>query len=109
MKNLAEKCLKYVCKRAGKIFEGNNHLSLSKKALLALVARDDLSVREVTLFNAVVSWSKSKSPQEYKEVLAEFLPFIRFTQIRAKDMINHVFPTGNVWLVKRCFFTNWFN
>lgn len=62
---------------------------------MELLKRDDLRVREVAVFQAVLDWasSKCKTNEEALQKAREFLSVIRFSAISSRDMVTHVFPT----------------
>lgn len=100
LKKLADKCLAHICKRSTRIFQTLHHLKLSREALVTLLQRDDLNAREILIFQAVIQWLEERFPGNKEEQNREarvFMPYLRFSAISAKDLINHVFSRSGLF------------
>jgi len=75
-------------------------MELSPDRLIVLLRSDDLRVKEVDLWNAVVRWAKAQirtfktKDKDLKTVLAPIVPFIRFPLFTVQEFATYVQGAG---------------
>ena len=82
--------------------ESDQVLHLSHVTLVSLLGRDNLSTKEIELFDAAKRWAEAQcdendvypTGEEMRRVLAEAVNLIRFPTIRRQDFAQRVVPTG---------------
>ena len=82
--------------------ESDQVLHLSHVTLVSLLGRDNLSTKEIELFDAAKRWAEAQcdendvypTGEEMRRVLAEAVNLIRFPTIRPQDFARRVVPTG---------------
>jgi len=85
------------CKEAAKLLELKSWQSASKETIIAFLKEDDFAAPEVQIWEAVVAWAKRQVKSEkddYKAVLKDVLPFIRFPVMTSTDIATKVVPIG---------------
>eukprot|EP00823_Brevimastigomonas_motovehiculus_P002226 TRINITY_DN1395_c0_g1_i1.p1 TRINITY_DN1395_c0_g1~~TRINITY_DN1395_c0_g1_i1.p1 ORF type:complete len:542 (-),score=99.07 TRINITY_DN1395_c0_g1_i1:205-1830(-) len=83
-----------------KVIKTDGFLTLSAKRLAQLCQCNSLNVAEVVLFKAVIRWAKAQllsqkledKPENYKTVLKEILPHIRFPTMSSEELSLAVAP-----------------
>jgi hypothetical protein len=99
-------CTDCMSKSPQKIFKLFDFTSLSEKAIISLIKRDDLQMKEIEIWDHVLKWSLEKnstllqdpttwSDNDFKlmeNTLQHFLPLIRFFSLSSKDFFQKVRP-----------------
>ncbi|RHZ86041.1 hypothetical protein Glove_55g63 [Diversispora epigaea] len=105
------KCLKQfyndiIVKHPNLIFESEDFTSLEETALVSLLKRDDLQIKEIEIWDYVIKWGIAQNPtlptnlEEWpkenfmtlKTTLRQCLPLIRYFHISDKDIWRNVKP-----------------
>src|SRR5947199_2274655 len=105
---LKEFCLDYICERPTLLFDSENYSSLDKNILLILLSRNDIFMDEVDIWNYLFKWSIAQlssnlrvdnlsnwSLRDFsllKEIILEFIPLIRWSEISSIEFKKHVAP-----------------
>ncbi|RIB28944.1 hypothetical protein C2G38_1313661 [Gigaspora rosea] len=106
LQKLQDWCNDIIAKYPDKIFEYRDFINLQENALISLIIRDDLQMKEVKIWNNVIEWGIAQNPglpsdsktwsQEnfltLKTTLRNLLPLIRYFQMSADDIIDSVRP-----------------
>ncbi|RIB28939.1 hypothetical protein C2G38_2058015 [Gigaspora rosea] len=106
LKKLQDWCNDIIAKYPDTIFESRDFINLQENALISLIIRDDLQMKEVKIWNNVIEWGIAQNPdltsdsktwsQEnfltLKTTLRNLLPLIRYFQMSADDIIDSVRP-----------------
>jgi len=104
LQKLQEWCNNIAAKYPDKVFESSDFTILQENALVSLISRDDLQMKEVNIWNHVIKWgiaqnpglpsdSKTWSHENFltlKITLQNCLPLIRYFQMSADDIIDSV-------------------
>ncbi|RIB24650.1 hypothetical protein C2G38_2168076 [Gigaspora rosea] len=99
-------CNDIVVKYPDKIFESEDFFSLQDNALVSLISRDDLQMKEVKIWNHVIKWGIAQNsglqsdPEDWsienflalKTTLRNCLPHIRYFQMSSDEFIDNVQP-----------------
>ncbi|GBB91099.1 hypothetical protein RclHR1_18210002 [Rhizophagus clarus] len=104
-KKLQDYCLQSICKEPLPFIDSKSCLLLDKNVVFSLIERDDLQVREITIWNFLIKWGIEQSDLGYdrinwnndnyealKNTLDQFIPLIRFVGISHKDLCGKVLP-----------------
>ncbi|CAG8679074.1 3996_t:CDS:2, partial [Ambispora leptoticha] len=94
------------------VFMAKDFVLLDRQTLLSLLQRDDLTVKEINIWQRVIEWgiahtfninslnfSSEWTPEQFASLqvtLAEFLPLVRIFQISAVDLHARVFPFESI-------------
>ncbi|KAG9292213.1 hypothetical protein G9A89_023933 [Geosiphon pyriformis] len=104
---LKNHCLKMVSDEPYLIFESENFLSFEDSVLVALLKRDDLGMEEVEIWNSLVRWGISNTPEiaskdvtlwspddfiALEQTLHECVSLIRYSAISGEDYFEYVVP-----------------
>jgi len=93
---LATHALTFICKNFHLLFEQEEFEYLPAKCVKDILKQDDLWVeKEVHVFNALLRWGETECLRQngdLKNVLSDFLPLIRFTQMSAEEFRSLVVP-----------------
>ncbi|RIB11362.1 hypothetical protein C2G38_115500 [Gigaspora rosea] len=95
-----------VVKYPNVIFESEEFTLIQENALISLIERDDLQMKEIDIWNYVIKWGIAKNSelpsntndwtrenfQTLKVTLKNCLPHIRYFQISGKDVVNNIRP-----------------
>ncbi|RHZ71579.1 hypothetical protein Glove_256g111 [Diversispora epigaea] len=106
VKNLEGFCNNFISKYPDTIFESENFHSLPEDALISILKRDDLQLKEGKIWEYVIQWGKAKNPNlpisldkwtndnflSLKETLKQCLPHIRYFSISGEDVVEKVYP-----------------
>ncbi|RIB28941.1 kinase-like domain-containing protein [Gigaspora rosea] len=105
LKKLPDWCNDIIAKYPDKIFESRDFINLQENALISLIIRDNLQIKEVKIWNNVIEWgiaqnhlpsdSKTWSQENFltlKTTLRNLLPLVRYFQMSADDIIDSVRP-----------------
>jgi len=72
--------MEFIEKNTKKVLQTEGFLDLSEERLVLLLKSDNLRVKEVDLFNAVMKWGEKRatSDKTTKEVVSSLIPLLRF-------------------------------
>ncbi|CAG8490133.1 6481_t:CDS:2 [Acaulospora colombiana] len=108
---LREHCLELIAERPASIFRSEGFVSLDKELLISLLKRDDLEMDEVEIWNYVVKWGISNTPdlleldkekwteenyEALSDTLSQYIPLIRFFDISSSDFYDWVRPYDKI-------------
>jgi len=99
-------CTDIILKYPEKLFKSSDFTSLSEKSLISLIKRDDLRMKEIDIWEHILSWGLERNPtllpepddwsdddfKAMRNTLQECLPFIRFFQLSSKEFLKRVIP-----------------
>ncbi|XP_062507645.1 BTB/POZ domain-containing protein 2-like [Corticium candelabrum] len=95
--SLKESCVRYMLENAYDVFQTDGFLKeLPEDELVAIVASDELVMREMDVFRAVVRWGRAQMSENgdpdvsLSSVLANIVPHIRLTQLSLDDLFGPV-------------------
>ncbi|CAG8560493.1 8357_t:CDS:2 [Scutellospora calospora] len=102
--------LEELCLEPELIFDSGNFYSLDAPILTTLLRRDDLNLEEAIIWEKLIKWCVSKSPDLSDDVskwntddfatvqrsINDFLPLIRFHQMSSDDFFIRVLPYENL-------------
>ncbi|PKY48277.1 BTB-domain-containing protein [Rhizophagus irregularis] len=121
-KVLRNHCLEIICRDPQIIFDPRIFDLLDKNILLMLITRDDLAIDEIKIWQRLIQWGCTRIsfpppiPSSYssstttmaiiynlknwtstefeslKDILADFIPLIRFFHISRDDFHQHIYP-----------------
>ncbi|RHZ44233.1 hypothetical protein Glove_750g38 [Diversispora epigaea] len=105
-KNLEKFYNDIITKYPNLIFESAGFTSLHESALVSILKRDDLQMKESEIWNYVIKWGTAQNPalpeklEEWsdenftnlKTTLQQCLPLIRYFQITSSDIIDKIKP-----------------
>ncbi|RHZ76417.1 hypothetical protein Glove_198g57 [Diversispora epigaea] len=105
-KKLEKFCNDIVVKYPNLIFDADNFTSLPESALVSLLKRDDLQMKEVKIWDYVIKWGIAQNPalptnlEEWsmnnfltlKTTLQQCLPYIRYFHLSVIEIINKIMP-----------------
>ncbi|RHZ81871.1 hypothetical protein Glove_117g207 [Diversispora epigaea] len=105
-KKLENFCNDIVVKYPNLIFDADDFTSLPESALVSLLKRDDLQMKEVNIWDFVIKWGISQNPdlpanigkftQEnfltLKSTLQQCLPYIRYFHLSADEVRDSIGP-----------------
>ncbi|RIB00304.1 hypothetical protein C2G38_2060755 [Gigaspora rosea] len=103
-------CNDIIAKHPRIIFDSNEFNNLQENALISLLKNDDLQMNESEIWDKVILWGKSKTPnlppkfkewtddnfKSLKTTLHNCLPHIRYFQISGEDVIKKIKPYRNI-------------
>lgn len=99
-KSLVQKVLEFVDEHGNEVLNLGSFTLLPQHVVRLVLCRDELKADEFTKFQAALMWSKkycdSNPNIDLKEVLSNFLEFIRFHQIPANVLMREIHPLGLV-------------
>lgn len=96
---LIASCMKYVSKNAEEILHLDVFLEFNESVLLEIVKNDELNVSELELFKSIIRWGleqKKRTKRTLYELVARFIPYIRYPLIDGKDLLRIVRPCNVV-------------
>lgn len=97
MGELESRCLEYVQQRPSEVLQGDRIFKLSEGCLLTLIQTEELNMRELEVFNAVVRWGKGQlTDDSLKDRLAPLMESVRFPLMSGEELAQQVVPTGLV-------------
>ncbi|RHZ87562.1 hypothetical protein Glove_33g161 [Diversispora epigaea] len=105
-KNLENFCNDIVVKYPNLIFDSSDFTSLPESALLSLLKRDDLQMKEVEIWDYVIKWGIAQNPTlptnlgdwaeenflTLKTTLQQCLPYIRYFHITNIEIYDKIRP-----------------
>ncbi|RHZ87568.1 hypothetical protein Glove_33g45 [Diversispora epigaea] len=105
-KDLENFCNDIVVKYPNLIFDSSDFTSLPESALISLIKRDDLQMKEVEIWDYIIKWGISQNPTlptnpgdwtkekflTLKTILQQCLPHIRYFHITNIDIYDKVKP-----------------
>lgn len=96
--DLQKRCIDFISKHTKGVCQSQDFVNLEKEFVMSLVKQEELELQEVDLFSAIVRWGKNKIQKEnlkdeLKDVIADFLPYIRYSTMEGKDLVHVVKPT----------------
>ncbi|RIB21814.1 hypothetical protein C2G38_2034071 [Gigaspora rosea] len=115
-------CNDIIVKHPEMFFESKDFTSIQENALISIIKRDDLQMKETKIWKHVIEWGIAQNPGipsnpknwtnenflTMKTVLENCLPHIRYFQISGSDVIDHLQPyqqifDKNLWddIIKR--------
>lgn len=88
---LSNSCETYIANNAFSIFHREEYYSLKEDIMIEILARKDLNLSELELYNAIVRWGQHNSPNsDLKTKLAPLLPYICFAAISPTALVDQV-------------------
>ncbi|RIB12032.1 hypothetical protein C2G38_56211 [Gigaspora rosea] len=110
LQELQKWCNDIVVKYPDKVFESEDFSLLQENALVSIICRDDLQMKEVKIWNHIIKWGIDQNPGlptnsenwsnenflALKATLRNWLPHIRYFQISGDDIIDNVQPYHQV-------------
>ncbi|RHZ87609.1 hypothetical protein Glove_33g154 [Diversispora epigaea] len=105
-KKLENYCIDIIVKYPNLIFESSDFTSLQESALVPLLKRDDLQMKEVEIWDYVIKWGIAQNPtlpidlKEWtkenfitlKNTLQQCLPYIRYFQLSSTEIFDKIKP-----------------
>ncbi|RHZ87681.1 hypothetical protein Glove_33g145 [Diversispora epigaea] len=105
-KKLENYCIDIIVKYSNLIFESSDFTSLQESALVPLLKRDDLQMKEVEIWDYVIKWGIAQNPtlpidlKEWtkenfitlKNTLQQCLPYIRYFQLSSTEIFDKIKP-----------------
>ncbi|RHZ87087.1 hypothetical protein Glove_40g90 [Diversispora epigaea] len=105
-KNLENFCNNIIAKHPNLIFESEDFKSLQESALVSILKRDGLQVKESDIWDYVIKWGIAKNPdlpvklEEWSDenfltlkiTLQQFLPHFRYFHISNADIMDRIKP-----------------
>ncbi|RHZ87302.1 hypothetical protein Glove_37g55 [Diversispora epigaea] len=105
-KKLENICNDIIGKYPNLIFDGSDFTSLSEFALISILKRDDLQMKEIKIWDCVIKWGITQNPnlpinlEEWtnknffalKTTLQKCLPLIRYFHISNSEIIDEIKP-----------------
>ncbi|RHZ85396.1 hypothetical protein Glove_66g20 [Diversispora epigaea] len=105
-KKIEKFCIDIVVKHPNLIFDSSDFTSLQESALVPLLKRDDLQMKEVKIWDYVIKWGIAQNPtlpidlKEWtkenfitlKNTLQQCLPYIRYFQLSSTEVFDKVKP-----------------
>ncbi|RHZ75506.1 hypothetical protein Glove_213g130 [Diversispora epigaea] len=105
-KKLENYCNDIIVKYPKLIFDGSDFTSLQESALVLILKRDDLQMKEVEIWDYVIKWGISRNPnlptnlEEWskenfftlKTTLRQCLPFIRYFHLSTYEVLDKIKP-----------------
>ncbi|RHZ58574.1 hypothetical protein Glove_372g33 [Diversispora epigaea] len=105
-KNLKKFCNDIIVKYPKLIFESNEFASLHESALVSILKRDDLQMKESEIWDYLIKWGTAQNPtlpkklEEWsarnfttlKTTLQQCLPLIRYFHISNSDVMDKIKP-----------------
>ncbi|RHZ86520.1 hypothetical protein Glove_50g95 [Diversispora epigaea] len=99
-------CNDIVAKYPYLIFDSDDFTSLSESALVSLLKRDDLQMKEIKIWDYVIKWGISQNPvlpanlDEWskenfltlKTILQQCLPYIRYFHLSGDEVLDSIRP-----------------
>ncbi|RIB24646.1 hypothetical protein C2G38_638654 [Gigaspora rosea] len=99
-------CNDIAVKYPDKIFDSEDFFSLQENALVSLISRDDLQMKEVKIWIHIIKWGIAQNPDlpsdpedwsnetfiALKITLRDCLPHIRYFQMSSDEIIDNVQP-----------------
>ncbi|RHZ75087.1 hypothetical protein Glove_217g16 [Diversispora epigaea] len=106
LKNLKKYCNDIIAKNPSIIFESAEFTSLHESALVSILKRDDLQMKESEIWDYLIKWGTARNPtlskklEEWsdenfftlKTTLRQCLPLIRYFHIPNLDVMNKIKP-----------------
>jgi hypothetical protein len=103
---LREFCLETICAEPHILLGTDRFKFLSEEVLIQLLKREDLSIREISIWDNIIAWGFGKNPSLdsdvnkwtrddidlMKDTIGKFIPLIQFHDISAEDFFNKVLP-----------------
>jgi hypothetical protein len=106
---LRDYCFEAICEEPNILFGSKEFLTLDKLILLSLLKRDVLSMEEIDIWDNLIRWGLSQINKEkkfsnwseeniynFRELIQEFIPLIRWSQIASSDFRKSVLPYKKV-------------
>src|SRR5436305_3631003 len=111
---LQQYCSDFIAKSPKKIFKSLYFTSLPEKALVQIIKRDNLQMKEVEIWEHVLKWGLAQNPtlipdpdtwsdddfKTMENTLKHFLPSIRFFSLSSKEFLQKVDPYRKCQLYK---------
>ncbi|RHZ54304.1 hypothetical protein Glove_428g32 [Diversispora epigaea] len=105
-KDLENFCNDIIVKNPNLIFDSSDFTSLPESALVSLLKRDDLQMKEIEIWDYVIKWGISQNPTlptnlekwtkwnflTLKTTLQQFLPLIRYFHITNIEIYDKIRP-----------------
>lgn len=99
---LVDQCLNNIMSRTKPVLKSSHWLKLSKQGLAAVLDCPNLSVEEVTVFNACLKWASAQCeksnaapiPANQRAQLGDLLFKINVTNMSLGEFSEHVVPSG---------------
>jgi hypothetical protein len=103
---LQKYCIDLMSKEPIKIFNSLNFSSISEKILISIIQNDNLQMSEIQVWEHVLKWGHAQNPElpsditdfskddfnTLKNILQQFIPFIKFHDLTSKEFLDKVFP-----------------
>jgi len=98
--------LEQICENPEMLFNSDKLISIKAPLLELLLKRDDLSLKEIEIWDNLIKWSFAQNPSISKDVnkwskeettimertLHRYIPLVRFHDISSEDFLEKVFP-----------------
>ena len=92
-------------------FQSNNFESIEKSLLMTFLNQDNISIKEIEIWDCIVHWGIAQNPELDKNIsewndsdfmilkrqIFELIPMIRFNQISSVDFYNNIKPFKKVF------------
>ncbi|GBB95517.1 hypothetical protein RclHR1_25510001 [Rhizophagus clarus] len=107
-KKLQDYCLRFICADIRPFITSKEFLLLNKDILHELFKRDDFQIEVIVVLEFLIKWSIKQIPElgkknnqdewnienyeDLKNILSDFIPFIKFTEITSEDFHIKVRP-----------------
>ncbi|RGB41559.1 hypothetical protein C1646_793802 [Rhizophagus diaphanus] len=99
-KELQWVCFDFICANVGNFIISKNFLSLNKDSLYRLFELDNFHIQEIVAWDSLIEWgikqmsknNHNKNYESLKNMLEDFIPFIKFTKITSEDFYHKVRP-----------------
>ena len=107
---LRQLCTDTITNEPERIFESSDFISIPEKSLIYIIQNDNLQISEVQIWEYVLKWGLAQNPElpsdhksfskddfkTLKNTLQQCIPFIRFTNLTAKEFMEKVMPYGKI-------------
>ncbi|CAI2165597.1 8788_t:CDS:2 [Funneliformis geosporum] len=112
-KKLQDYCLEFICLDSQLLVTLKEFQSLDRDILYSLLARDDLQIDEVVIWECLIRWGIEQTPglgsengditkwndenfEAFKKTLSQFIPLIRFVRMSSTDFFDKITPYKDI-------------
>ncbi|GET01605.1 carbohydrate-binding module family 13 protein [Rhizophagus clarus] len=99
-------CMELMSNKPEKIFNSVDFVSLSEKSLISLIQHDKIQMNVIQVWENVIKWGIAQNPglpsdsssyskddfDALKNTLHQFIPFIKFFNLKNKEFLSKVYP-----------------
>jgi len=97
-----KQALEWIDKKARKVFLSKNFVKAKKSTLVEIIQRDDLAIKEIRVFEALVRWGEANGGKKegkvnleaMKATLKDLLPLVRWPLLKSKELASIVVLSG---------------